>query len=791
MIGKGFERVVIDEYADESQTITVKADIGTMTINAKIKINVKTGEIENIIIDKSAQDASISLADEVKVLLITVDAKVSFTGNGTIVSVTINADEVSFEQKPEKMTVKEGIKDPDINSPSIGGGGGGSSNPPSPEKLTLLNVSPTADAENAHLKWDYLNFVFNKDMAEIQTKEGIVLKDENNNIIPIKNVVPGTTEKTSLLIIVDTELQLNTKYSIIVPENTIVSATGEKYDKEISYSFKTAKNVISGTLNTKNSYQDYNVYLTKGSDVIDTTKVVNYKQFFFTNISESGIYDIVVRDLENTIIFRETVEIDNSSVNEIIVSPILTEIEITKMPTKTVYNIGDTIDITGMIVIGTYSDGSTKIENITTDMITGFDSTKAADSQIITVTVNGKNTTYTIVINVPVTSVTVNPSRLELVENEVVEIEAVISPLNATNKSVTWSSSSTTVAAISIDGIVTAKTSGSAIITVITADGNKTATCEVTVKSFDDATEDEKAKAIASLYFYSSEIEDRDGMDRAIEMGNQILEISPNNVIVNLIIGLDLSNKEQYEEALACLEIVIENDVENTEYKASALLLGAVINHYHLGDTDKAINYLDEFIKMDHSEYIFDEIGDIIAKIIEELYWYSYNNDDGVGMDKAIGMGEEMLEAFPENVIIKFMLGCDLSRKGFYTESLNYFESIIENYIDSDYYEGYKADALFEAAEAYYYLDNVEKAISYLIEVVNIDATEESVNAAIEFLEQIPVNLGVLSHIVASNFDFTPINDKTVKGIDDYIYRDDIIEFSASRNTWYLRRRNF
>ena len=72
-----------------------------------------------------------------------------------------------------------------------------------------------------------------------------------------------------------------------------------------------------------------------------------------------------------------------------------------------------------------------------------------------------------------------------MTEGDTQTLTATISPSNATNKSVTWSSSNTSVATVSSSGLVTAKAAGSTTITVKTNDGNKTATCAVTVKSRD------------------------------------------------------------------------------------------------------------------------------------------------------------------------------------------------------------------------------------------------------------------------------------------------------------------
>ena len=82
---------------------------------------------------------------------------------------------------------------------------------------------------------------------------------------------------------------------------------------------------------------------------------------------------------------------------------------------------------------------------------------------------------------VAVTGVKLDKTTLTLNTGESAHLTATVSPSNATNKSVTWSSNNSNVSVSG--GKVTAKTAGSAIVTVTTADGGYTAQCNVTVNA--------------------------------------------------------------------------------------------------------------------------------------------------------------------------------------------------------------------------------------------------------------------------------------------------------------------
>ncbi len=85
--------------------------------------------------------------------------------------------------------------------------------------------------------------------------------------------------------------------------------------------------------------------------------------------------------------------------------------------------------------------------------------------------------------DIPATGVELDLSEAEMCPNDTLPLTATVSPEIASNKEVTWTSNKTSVATVSVGGVVTAKAAGTATITVTTQDGSFTDTCTVSVKS--------------------------------------------------------------------------------------------------------------------------------------------------------------------------------------------------------------------------------------------------------------------------------------------------------------------
>ena len=131
----------------------------------------------------------------------------------------------------------------------------------------------------------------------------------------------------------------------------------------------------------------------------------------------------------------------------------------------------------------TYTSSSESIATVSnTGVVTGI----AQGSATITATAQTASgttsaTTTITVTPIAVTSVTLSSNSETIKVGKTVTLIPTISPSNATNKNVTWTSSNTNIATVS-GGTVTGVAAGTATITVTTVSGSKTATCTVVVQ---------------------------------------------------------------------------------------------------------------------------------------------------------------------------------------------------------------------------------------------------------------------------------------------------------------------
>ncbi len=132
-----------------------------------------------------------------------------------------------------------------------------------------------------------------------------------------------------------------------------------------------------------------------------------------------------------------------------------------------------------------WSSSNTTVATVDT---TGKVTAKGIGSANITVTTvdGGKTDSVGVTVNaasVAVTGVTLDITSLTMTVGDTNVLVATVKPDNATNKAVTWQSSNSSIVTVDAAGNIKAMAVGTVTITVKTADSNKTATCQITVKA--------------------------------------------------------------------------------------------------------------------------------------------------------------------------------------------------------------------------------------------------------------------------------------------------------------------
>ena len=260
-------------------------------------------------------------------------------------------------------------------------------------------------------------------------------------------------------------------------------------------------------------------YYSDGSSKVESISPANITGFDSTSPAESQVLTITVNGKTTSY----TVEIKDA--------PVPDRIEISKAATKTLYTVGESLDISGLEVTGYYSDGSSKVESISPANITGFDSTSPAESQVLTITVNGKTTSYTVEIkDAPV------PDRIEISKAATKTLYTVGESLDISGLEVTgyYSDGSSKVESISpanITGFDSTSPAESQVLT-ITVNG-KTTSYTVEIKDAPVPDRIEISKAATKTLYTVGESLDISGLEVTgyySDGSSKVESISPANI---------------------------------------------------------------------------------------------------------------------------------------------------------------------------------------------------------------------------------------------------------------------
>lgn len=212
--------------------------------------------------------------------------------------------------------------------------------------------------------------------------------------------------------------------------------------------------------------------------------------------------------------------------------------------------------------------------------------------------------------NVSATGVTIDKSTVTLNVNQTDQLTATISPADATNKTVTWSSNVPSVATVSSTGLVTAVSAGTATITVTTQDGGFTATCSVTVNSanVDKSSSDSIILTISETSENSANSSSTDATTVTInEVSSLNVDISSNDNIS--IIILETSSLEINMDISTSDNITLTiDDSSILEATASGTDPPTIV-------IDETVDLQTDLLTVDENNLTIDEIAQIDINI--------------------------------------------------------------------------------------------------------------------------------------------------------------------------------
>lgn len=155
-------------------------------------------------------------------------------------------------------------------------------------------------------------------------------------------------------------------------------------------------------------------------------------------------------------------------------------IELSPAPAKLTYNQGETIKIADAALKITYEDDISTTIPLKKEMLSGYDMSEIGKQEVLVNYGNAETSFEIEVKEIPVTSVTVSQTQLSIYRAKEYPLSAAIAPANATDKTVAWESDNPSVAEVSGNGLVKAKSKGKATITAASSNGLRSS-CTVTV----------------------------------------------------------------------------------------------------------------------------------------------------------------------------------------------------------------------------------------------------------------------------------------------------------------------
>ena len=183
-------------------------------------------------------------------------------------------------------------------------------------------------------------------------------------------------------------------YNVLTPGNEY-TITLKVFGEDEAYVMVTEEKAEAISVNSTNHKTTYDVgdYLDVSDLTIEVTKEDGTtKTVYVTESMVDGFYSYIAGTRTLTITYGGCTTTFDVTV---VANVSLTGIEIVSEPDKTSYYVGEDLDLEGLEIEATYSDGSTSYVDVSLDMVSGFDSS-VVGTQTLTVTYRSYTDTFTV-----------------------------------------------------------------------------------------------------------------------------------------------------------------------------------------------------------------------------------------------------------------------------------------------------------------------------------------------------------------------------------------------------------
>ena len=262
--------------------------------------------------------------------------------------------------------------------------------------------------------------------------------------------------------------------------------------------------------------------------------------------------------------------------------PVVPVTSVTLDKTSASLKAGETVTLTATVNPGDATDKTvtwTSSDALVATVVDGVVTAVKVGTATITAKAGEKTATCAItVVPTAVTSVTLNKTSASLKAGEIVTLTATVNPSDATDKTVTWSTSDASVATVN-NGVVTAVKVGSATITARA--GEKTAACAITVVptavtsvTLDRTSASLKAGETVTL---TATVKPDDATDKTVTWSTSDATVATvtNGVVVAVKVGSATITAKAGEKTATCAITVIPTPVSSVTLNRTSASLKA------------------------------------------------------------------------------------------------------------------------------------------------------------------------------------------------------------------------